>query len=83
MSATSGRRLRNMVASGSRWLLITSNSGYANEELYMFRPGASRPLNLRAEPYNLPEPVWGDHYFALWTVEAVAARVAEKHRQIA
>ncbi len=75
--------LRNMAASGSRWLLITSNTGYPNQELYMFRPGASRELDLRAEPYGLPEPVWSDHYFSLWTLEAVAARVAERDIQVA
>ncbi|WP_309629739.1 hypothetical protein [Brevundimonas sp.] len=73
--------LRNMAASGSRWLLITSNTGFANQELFMFRPGASRELDLRASPYSLPEPIWSDHYFSLWTVEAVAARVAERDRQ--
>ena len=75
--------LGNMAASGSRWLLITSNTGHANKELFMLRPGASRELDLRTTPYSLPEPVWSDHYFSLWTVEAVAARVSERVRQTA
>ncbi|WGM32245.1 class I SAM-dependent methyltransferase [Brevundimonas sp. NIBR11] len=73
--------LRNMAASGSRWLLITSNAGAMNEELYMFRPGASRELDLRAAPYSLPEPLWSDHYLSLWALDAVAKRIAEWDRQ--
>ena len=73
--------LRNMVASRSRWLLITSNAGATNEELYMFRPGASRELDLQTAPYSLPEPIWSDHYFSLWTLEGIAARLAEREGQ--
>ena len=72
--------LRNMAASGSRWLLITSNTGYPNRELDMRLPGASRELDLQAAPYSLPEPIWSDHYLSLWPAEAVAARVAERDR---
>ena len=74
--------LRNMAASGSRWLLITSNAGYPNQELDMRRPGASRELDLQAAPYSLPEPIWSDHYLSLWPAEAVAARVAERDRAL-
>ena len=73
--------LRNMAASGSRWLMITSNTGFPNTELYMFRPGASRELDLQAAPYSLPSPIWSDHYFSVWSVEAVARRVAEHDRE--
>ena len=75
--------LRNMAASGSRWLLITSNAGATNAELYLFRPGASRELDLRAPPYSLPEPIWSDHYVSLWTLEAVATRVGERDGETA
>lgn len=63
--------LRNMVASGSTWLLITSNTGYENLELEMLAPGASRELDLVAPPYDLPPPVYGDHYLSLWRMEDV------------
>lgn len=68
--------LRHMASSGSRWLMITSNTGYPNQELDLRLPGASRELDLQAAPYSLPAPLWSDHYFSLWTAETVAARVA-------
>jgi hypothetical protein len=73
--------LRNMAASGSRWLMITSNTGYPNRELDMLRPGASRELDLQTAPYSLPAPLWSDHYFSVWKAEAVAARVAQHDRE--
>jgi hypothetical protein len=63
--------LKNMVASGSTWLLITSNTGFENLELDMLAPGASRELDLAAPPYDLPPPVYGDHYLSLWRLEEV------------
>lgn len=70
--------LRNMAASGSRWLMVTSNTGSPNQELHLRMPGASRELDLAAAPYSLPAPVCGDHYLSIWTAEAVAKRVAER-----
>ena len=72
--------LHNMAASGSRWLMITSNRGFPNQELDMIRPGASRELDLCATPYSLPEPLWSDHYFSLWSAEAVMTRVNQKRQ---
>ncbi len=72
--------LRNMVASGSTWLLITSNAGYENLELEMLAPGASRELDLAAPPYDLPPPIYGDHYLSLWTLEAVGQALARSPR---
>lgn len=63
--------LKNMVASGSTWLLITSNTGFENVELDMLAPGASRELDLAAPPYDLPPPIHGDHYLSLWRLEDV------------
>ncbi|MFC5345266.1 trans-aconitate 2-methyltransferase [Brevundimonas staleyi] len=75
--------LRNMSASGARWLMITSNTGAPNKELTLLRSGASRELDLQTAPYSLPTPVWSDHYLSLWRAEDVAARVAEHDRQTA
>lgn len=68
--------LANMVASGSTWLLITSNTGFENVELDMLAPGASRELDLAAPPYDLPPPVYGDHYLSLWRLEEVGRALA-------
>ncbi len=72
--------LRNMVASGSTWLLITSNTGYENLELEMLAPGASRELDLAAPPYDLPPPAYGDHYLSLWRLEDVGRALAMSPR---
>lgn len=72
--------LRNMVASGSTWLLITSNTGYENLELEMLAPGASRELDLAAPPYDLPPPVYGDHYLSLWRLADVGVALARSRR---
>ncbi len=68
--------LRNMAASGSRYLMITSNTGYENSELELLTPRSSRHLDLAAWPYLLPEPVYADGYLSMWRTEAVAARLA-------
>lgn len=70
--------LENMVASGSRLVLMTSNAGEANEELELQTPGSSRPLNLSAPPYDLPTPLYADHYLSLWSSEAIRARLARR-----
>ena len=67
--------LRNMAASGSTWLLITSNAGYPNCELDMRGAGASRELDLAAPPYDLPPPIHGDHYMSLWRLTDVAEAI--------
>lgn len=70
--------LANMAASGSRLILITSNAGETNEELDLLTPGSSRPLNLSAAPYNLPEALYADHYLSLWSGLAISRRLAER-----
>ena len=70
--------LANMAASGSEWLLITSNRGAENVDLDLFAPGASRPLDLCAPPYDLPPPVMSDHYLSLWRLADVAAHLARR-----
>ena len=72
------KALANMAASGSRWLLITSNAGYENVDLELRTPGSSRELDLATAPYALPDPVTSDHYLALWRMEDVARRLEER-----
>ncbi len=67
-----GLALRNFKRSGSRFLLITSNEGAANEELVSEELGAHRSVNLVAEPYNFPERVWNDGYLSLWSLDAIS-----------
>lgn len=58
--------LANMIGSGATYLLLTTNRGFANMDLEADVPHASRFLNLQASPYDLPPPLFGDHYFLLW-----------------
>jgi len=46
--------LQNFRASGSRYLLTTTFSGVANEEVAM---GYHYRINLEAEPFNFPPPI--------------------------
>ncbi|MDP3399543.1 MAG: class I SAM-dependent methyltransferase [Brevundimonas sp.] len=72
------KALRNMVASGARYLLITSNRDHTNVALSPRHPHGSRHLNLQAPPYSLPEPLEADHYLALWETRAVAEHLAAR-----
>lgn len=68
--------LHNMAASGSRYLMITSNTGEENSELELLTPRSSRHLDLAAWPYLLPEPIHADGYLSMWRTTDVAARLA-------
>jgi hypothetical protein len=68
----------NMVASGSRWLLITSNAGETNTELELLTPRSSRHLDLRGAPYGFPEATYADHYLALWRIEDLKPVLAKR-----
>ncbi len=46
--------LRNFGRSGAEWLLMTSHLNEVNDDIA--EPGMFRPLNLMAEPFNMPEP---------------------------
>lgn len=63
--------LDNMLASGSRWLLASNNFGHANRELPRIAISSSRHLDLTAQPFNLPPPVWRDDYLGLWDLNAL------------
>jgi hypothetical protein len=67
-----GLALRNFKRSGSRFLLISSIEGAANEELVSEELGAYRHVDLVAEPYNFPERVWHDAYLSLWSLDAIS-----------
>ena len=68
--------LENMVASRPKYLLISNNPGFENVELDPSHPHASRHLDLGGAPFNLPEPLYGDHYMRLWRCEDVQERLA-------
>jgi len=70
--------LENMTRSGARYLLLTTNGGFENSELSDAVPHASRYLNLEAEPYSLPEPLYGDHYMLLFRTEDVVRRLKSR-----
>lgn len=67
------RFLDRVCASGSTWLLITSNRDHGNSPLRMTHVGASRHVNLSRDPYDLPPPVFEDHYLSLWRVSDLDA----------
>jgi hypothetical protein len=58
--------LRKFAASQSRYILITSNKGWDNEELNLITPGASRHIDLLRPPFNLPPPIYDDGFLAVW-----------------
>jgi len=72
--------LRNMSASGSRWIMITSNRGCRNRALWLKTNSSSRKVDLSAHPYKLPEPIYSDHYLSVWKASDIAVRVAERDR---
>ena len=60
------KSLANMKKSRSGYLLASNNFDFVNEELHANAGNASRHLDLCAEPFNLPVPIWRTHYMALW-----------------
>ena len=70
--------LENMVASGARWLMLTTNKGFENTPLQEGVPHASRHLNLEAAPYSLTGAIHADHYMLVFPAEAVARRLKER-----
>jgi hypothetical protein len=79
------RTLRNVCRSGSRYLLTTTFPARRNRDIWT---GDWRPLNLEAEPFNLPQPLelivegctesegeFADKSLGLWRIDALASRV--------
>ncbi len=75
------KALRNIGASGSKYLLTTTYPRQQNSDIFT---GRWRPLNLQASPFLFPEPLlrlneeideWGvrfpDRSLALWPVSAI------------
>jgi hypothetical protein len=60
------KALANMKKSHSGYLLASNNFEFVNEELHANAGNASRHLDLCAEPFNLPVPIWRTHYMGLW-----------------
>lgn len=77
------KALENMVASGAKYLLLTTNRGFDNVDLSPELPHASRHLNLEAAPYALSGPIYGDHYLLLFRATDVARRLRERVRTAA
>lgn len=65
--------LSNLAKSGSKFLLITSNSGCTNTELPRWRMATSRPIDLQSAPFFFPAPEWKSNYLSLWRLEAIAS----------
>jgi hypothetical protein len=76
--------LRNLVGSGSTYLLTTTFTGRASNP--DIRTGHWRPLNLVKPPFGFPEPLqlinekctegdgsWGDKSLGLWRLSDIAA----------
>lgn len=72
------RALENMVASGPKYLMLTTNKGFENAELEPTEAHASRFLNLEVAPFSLPAPLHDDHYLPVWRVEDIRQRLAER-----
>lgn len=72
------RALENMVASGAKYLLLTTNRGFDNVDLSPDQPHASRHLNLETEPYSLAGAIHGDHYLLLFRARDVALRLRQR-----
>jgi hypothetical protein len=59
------RLIKNLQNSNCKYAMISSNTGCENSEL----PDgdyASRPVDLEAPPFSLPEPIQGNRYLVFW-----------------
>ncbi len=65
------KSLRNMVLSGSTFILMTNNLHSKNSDLPQLRMATSRPVDLTSQPFKLPNPEWCTNYMALWRVETL------------
>lgn len=74
--------LENMVASGARYLLLTTNRGFGNTDLQPDVPHASRYLDLEAAPYSLTNPIHADHYMLVFRNADVAHRLRRRRDEI-
>lgn len=70
--------LKNMVGSQSSYLMITNNTGMCNVDLEPSQAHASRYVDLLASPYDMPEPIYADHYFLIWPMTAIRDRLADQ-----
>jgi hypothetical protein len=74
--------LENMVASGSEYLMLTTNRGFANTDLDPTQPHASRYLDLEAAPYALTDAIYGDHYILLFRSRDVGTRLRQRRSSV-
>ena len=58
--------IRNMKASGSKYMMASNSFGVVNVDLAHAELGYARPIDLCVEPFNLPAPLWRNDFYALW-----------------
>lgn len=63
--------IRNMKASGSKYLMASNSFGVENVELLHDELGYARPVDLCVEPFNLPTPLWRNDFYALWSLSDI------------
>jgi hypothetical protein len=63
--------IRNMKASGSKYMMASNSFGVVNVELLNDELGYARPVDLCVEPFNLPTPLWRNDFYAVWGLSDV------------
>jgi hypothetical protein len=66
--------IRNIKRSRSKYLLLSNNFGHTNVELKEDNPGGSRFLDILAEPFDFPKPLWNVNYFGLWRMSDISLK---------
>ena len=71
--------IENMRKSGAKYLLASNSFGVQkNEELTNDTLGYARPIDLIKAPFNFPDPLWKNWFYALWDfrdLKIVASRI--------
>lgn len=70
--------LTNMKRSGAKYLMTSSHFGAANADLQHNLGGSFRPLDVCADPINLPEPLWRNKLFGLWRFDDILKDIATR-----
>ena len=65
------KAIGNMKKSDAKYLLASNNFDFPNQELPANIGGCSRYLDLCAEPFNLPSPIWHTNYMGLWQFASI------------
>lgn len=62
------RSIRNMKASGSKYLMASNSFGVENVDLAHAELGYARPVDLCVRPFELSTPMWRNDFYALWNL---------------